>query len=101
MTSNHLEIEVMNDISNILIGAFLSGLAEQLTIPFSQGQPNVLGQHAKIENIIKNQQESWQKILTIEVNYVIQTHNIKCDLLLLFTEDSIPVIRTQIGYLLD
>lgn len=101
MVSNHLEIEVMNDISNILIGAFLSGLAEQLTIPFSQGQPNVLGQHAKIENIIKNQQESWQKILTIEVNYVIQTHNIKCDLLLLFTEDSIPVIRTQIGYLLD
>ncbi|MEG3753135.1 response regulator [Psychromonas arctica] len=101
LESNHLEIEVMNDIANILIGAFLNGLAEQLSIPFSQGQPNVLGQHAKIEDIIKNQQECWQKMLTIEVNYRIQDHDIKCDLLLLFTEDSIPVIQTQLGYLLD
>jgi len=101
LESQRLEIEVMNDISNILIGAFLNGLAEQLSIPFSQSQPIVLGQHAKIEDIIRNQQESWQKMLTIEVNYRIQDHDIKCDLLLLFTEDSIPVIQTQLGYLLD
>ena len=101
MISAHLEVEMMNDISNILIGAFLNGLAEQLDIHFSQGQPSVLGQHAQIEDIIQTCQKDWQKMLTIEVNYSIQDHDIKCDLLLLFTEDSIKVIKDKIGYLLD
>ena len=101
MISAHLEVEMMNDISNILIGAFLNGLAEQLDIHFSQGQPSVLGQHGQIEDIIQTCQNDWQKMLTIEVNYSIQDHDIKCDLLLLFTEDSIKVIKDKIGYLLD
>jgi len=101
MVSDHLEIEVMNDISNILVGAFLTGLAEQLDIRFSQGQPSVLGQHRKIEDLIHNRQKDWQKTLTIEVSYSIRDHDITCDLLLLFTEESIEVIKQKIGYLLD
>lgn len=101
MLTDQVEIEVMNDISNILIGAFLSGLAEQLDINFSQGQPVVLGQHRKIEHLIPRVQKDWLKMLTIEINYGIQVHNIKCDLLLLFTEDSIPNIHNKIGYLLN
>lgn len=98
---DHIEIEVMNDISNILIGAFLNGLADQLDIHFSQGQPNVLGQHCRVEQLIEERQEHWQKTLAIEVNYSIENYNIKCDLLLLFTEDSIDTLTNKIGYLLD
>jgi len=101
MTGDDLEIEMMNDISNILIGAFLNGLAEQLDIHFSQGQPSVLGQHKKIEDIVKSQQKTRNRMLTIEVNYRIEAYDIKCDLLLLFTEDSIRVIKHKIGYLLE
>ena len=101
MISDHLEVEVMNDISNILVGAFLNGLAEQLDIQFSQGQPSVLGQHGRIEDLIQNRQKDWQKTLTIEVSYSIRDHDITCELLLLFTEDSIKVIQQKIGYLLD
>lgn len=96
-----LEIEVMNDISNILIGAFLSGLATQLDIHFSQGQPNVLGQHCHVDDLIKDRKNHWQKTLAIEVSYRIENYNIKCDLLLLFTEDSIDTLTNKIGYLLN
>jgi chemotaxis protein CheY-P-specific phosphatase CheC len=96
-----LEVEVMNDISNILIGAFLNGLAQQLDIHFSQGQPNVLGQHCHVNDLIQDRQAYWQKTLAIEVNYRIENQNIKCDLLLLFTEDSIDTLTNKIGYLLD
>ena len=99
--SDIIQIEVMNDISNILIGAFLNGLAEQLDIHFSQGHPNVLGQHCHVNDLIKERESHWQKTLTIEVNYRIKDHNIKCDLLLLFTEDSIETLTNKIGYLLD
>ena len=97
---DHLEIEVMNDISNILIASFLNGLAEQLDIHFSQGQPHVLGQHEHITQLINYKQNHGQKTLTIEINYAIKEHNIKCDLLLLFTEDSIKTLTQKIGYLL-
>ncbi|WP_022941599.1 response regulator [Psychromonas hadalis] len=99
--TDHIEIEVMNDISNILIGAFLNGLAEQLDIHFSQGQPNVLGQHCHVADLIKDRQAHWQKTLAIEVNFAIENYEIKCDLLLLFTEDSIDTLTNKIGYLLD
>ena len=99
--NDHIEIEVMNDISNILIGAFLNGLAQQLDIHFSQGQPNVLGQHCRVEDLIKDRQTHWQKTLAIEVNYSIENYSIKCDLLLLFTEDSIDTLTNKIGYLIN
>ena len=101
VVGDNLEIEMMNDISNILIGAFLKGLAKQFDIHFSQGQPTVLGQHGKIENMVKNCQKVRSRMLTIEVNYRIEAYDIKCDLLLLFTEDSIKVIKHKIGYLLE
>jgi len=97
---DHIEIEVMNDVSNILIGAFLNGLSDQLDIHFSQGQPNVLGQHCRIEQMINDRQAHWQKALAIEVTYGIENYNIKCDLLLLFTADSIDTLTNKIGYLL-
>ena len=96
-----IQVEVMSDISNILIGAFLNGLAEQLDIHFSQGQPNVLGQHCRVNDLIKDRQRHWQKTLTIEVNYRIENYNSQCDLLLLFTEDSIDTLTNKIGYLLN
>lgn len=101
LIGSHIELEVMNDISNILIGAFLNGLAEQFDVRFSQGQPTLLGQHEKVQDLIKHQQKNPQQILTIEVNYGIQDHDIKCDLLLLFTEESISIMHNKIGYLLD
>lgn len=99
--NDYIEIEVMNDISNILIGAFLNGLSEQLNIHFSQGQPYVLGQHCRVEKLIEDRQQHWQKTLAIEVNYSIENYTIKCDLLLLFTEDSIATLTNKIGYLLN
>jgi len=99
--TNNVELEAMNDISNILIGAFLNGLAEQLDIHFSQGHPIVLGQHCRVDELIEARRDHWQKTLAIEVNYRIENFDIKCDLLLLFTEDSIATLTNKIGYLLN
>jgi len=101
ITGNNLHIEMMNDIANILIGAFLNAIAEQLDIHFSQGQPSLLGQYGKINKITTNEKIAHSNILTIKVHYSIQEHDIKCDLLLMLTEDSLTVIKHKIGYLLE
>lgn len=95
-----IEIELLMDIASILIGACLKGMAEQLNINFSQGHPIVLGQHRKIKDII-NTSPRWKNTLAIEVNYKIDNHNINCDLLLLFTEDSIKELNNKITGILN
>lgn len=93
------EIEVLMDLSNILIGACLSGIAKQLHVHFSQGHPVVLGQHCGVRDLIAANQNRWQKNLAIEINYKIEERDINCDLLLVFTEESLPAIKQNIEYL--
>ncbi|MBU1436967.1 MAG: response regulator [Gammaproteobacteria bacterium] len=95
------ELELLMDIGNILIGAVLKGLAEQIDMTFSQGHPVVLGQHAPISEMIKANAKRWKRTLAIEISYGIENYNINCDLLLLFTEDSIKTMNYKVAFLLE
>lgn len=95
------ELEVLMDLSNILIGACLKGIADQLDISFSQGHPIVLGQHCRLEELIAANQNQWRKTLTVEIGYELEGHDVQCDLLLLLTEESLPIINNKINYLLE
>jgi len=95
------ELELLMDMANVLIGACLSGVSEQLDMNFSQGHPVVLGQHRKISELIASNSNRWRKTLAIEISYNIENYPIKCDLLLLFTEDSMQTLNNKISYLLD
>ena len=95
------EIEVMMDTGNVLISAFLNGISEQLDMHFSQSHPVVLGRHCTVNDLIHDNSERWSRTLAMEINYQIEGHNVQCDLLLLFTEDSMPTLEFKLGYLMD
>lgn len=97
---HNAELELLMDTANVLIGAFLRGYANQLDTPFSQGHPVVLGQHRPIQELIHTNQSRWRRTLAIEINYRIQGHAVQCDLLLLFTEDSIATMNNKIMHML-
>ena len=96
-----MERELLMDVANILIGACLRGIGDQLNIDFSQGHPMILGQHRKVSNMIKANATRWNKTLAIEINYKIDEADITCDLMLLFTEDSIDELNKRLSYLVD
>lgn len=96
-----VQVELLMDIANILIGACLKGVAEQLDINFSQGHPLVLGRHVKIDDLLIRNANRWSKTLTIEMGFKIEDKNISCDLLLLFTEDSIDSFNELVSYLIE
>ncbi len=98
---DRVERELVMDVANILTGACLKGIGEQLNINFSQGHPMILGQHRKVSNMISTNAKHWTKTLAIEVNYKISDYNISCDLLLLFTEDSLTTLDELVQYLVD
>jgi len=95
------ELELLMDLANVLIGACLKGISEQLDINFSQGHPVVLGQHRKISELIASGTNKWKKTLAIEISYSIENYPIKCDLLLLFTEKSMKTLNNKLSYMLD
>lgn len=95
------ELELLMDMANVLIGSCLKGISEQLDVTFSQGHPVVLGQHRNISELIASSSKTWQKTLAIEISYGIENHPIKCDLLLLFTEQSMKTLNNKLAYLIE
>ena len=98
--SENSAMEMLLDMSSVVIGACLSGIAEQINIKFSQGHPQVLGQHSSIDELIRLNQQRWRKTLAVEFSYSIEGHNIHFDLMLLFTEDSVPLLTNKLAYIM-
>jgi len=95
------ELELLMDVSNILVGSFLNGLGEQSEVRFFQSSPVLLGQHISIDSIIENTSGSFQKTMTFEVSYNIDGTSIRCDLLFMFVDESLPLLDNKLAYLME
>ncbi|MFA5679616.1 MAG: response regulator [Pseudomonas sp.] len=100
-SESHSQLELQLDLAAIVIGACLNGISEQLGIQLSSGHPLVLGQHCTIEELIRLNRTRWKRTLAVEISYGLEDHDIKFDLMLLFTEDSVPVLQKKIAFLIN
>jgi CheY-like chemotaxis protein len=98
---DELQLEMLMDVASILIGSCLSGFAKQLDMQFRQGHPVVLGQHQSVEDLIKLNKNNWRKTLAIELSYGLEGYNVRCDLVLLFTEESLETLNSKLAHLLE
>ncbi|WP_166264430.1 response regulator [Marinobacter caseinilyticus] len=99
--NDSLEVEVLMDMSSILFGAFLKGLGDQMDLKLGLGHPTVLGQHQQVNQLLEHHSNRSERLLSIEINYQIEDHEIACDLLVLLTEDSIPFLEKNLYYLAE
>ncbi|MBU2899062.1 response regulator [Vibrio hepatarius] len=95
------ELELLMDVSNILVGSFLNGLGKQAEVRFFQSPPVLLGQHISIDSIIQNTEGSFQQTMTFEVSYNIDGTAIRCDLLFMFVDESLPLLDDKLSYLME
>ncbi|MGF1863846.1 response regulator [Enterovibrio norvegicus] len=95
------DLEVLVDVSNVLISAFLAGIGQQAGLVFAQSYPVILGQHMDVDSLVDNMRGTWKRTVTIEVSYAIDDTNIKCDLLLLLVDESLPLLDAKLAYLMD
>lgn len=97
----HSEIELLMDVSSALVGPFIFALGKQLNVDFSGSHPVILGQHVKNDHLINANKAVWKKTLAVEITYQIENYQVSCDLMLLFTEDSIAVLERLLSYLAE
>lgn len=93
--------EILMDTTNVLGGACLHSLAQQLDTHFSLGPPTLLGEHYDIPELLKKREISWDSALVVEINYTIEDHRVNCDLLLVISENCIDGLLQKLNYLLD
>lgn len=95
------ELELLMDVSNILVGSFLNGLGQQAEVRFFQSSPVLLGQHISIDSVIQSTSGSFKKTMTFEVSYNIDGTDIRCDLLFMFVDESLPLLDNKLSYLME
>lgn len=94
------ECELLMDTTNLLFGACLKGIAEQIDMDFSFGPPMVLGQHQSVNELVKLDAQKWKEVLVTEINYTLEGYNVNCDLLIMVTEDSMDLLFKKLDFLL-
>ncbi|MBY6188275.1 response regulator [Marinobacter hydrocarbonoclasticus] len=91
--SDAARLEVQMDTANLLFASFLNGLSEQLHIPFCQSHPVVLSAVPTCQ--LRGD------TLAVEISYRLTDHQILCDLLLLFPQNSLTRLENNLQYLLE
>ncbi|WP_286342972.1 response regulator [Ferrimonas sp. YFM] len=81
--------EILMDAANLLFGAFLNSLSEQLHVAFSQSPP-IIWRHSKEVNSLSGE------VYAIEISYRQEQHKLNCDLLLLLPQSSWALLQTQL-----
>lgn len=89
---------VLSDLSELLVGACLKGISQQLDIEFNHSYPALLGIEQEVSTLLDcaDKQES---VLAVSISYHLSEPDIHCHLLLLFTEDSIAALQSRVELL--
>lgn len=96
-----VEQELLLDVSNILNGACLTGIAEQLDFELGYSPPSLIGSSLTTDKILSEEQLSWAQALMIEINYRLENRSFNCNLMFLMTGDSIRTLFKAIDDFLD
>ncbi len=74
--------ELTLEITNILAGACLKGLAEQLEIEIHFGPPSILSAHSSVTDYLSRQPLPWTDALFMEIRFTVESISMGTDLLI-------------------
>lgn len=99
--SEETEKELLLDITNILNGACLNGVGEQMEVELGFSPPAIMGQHMPIARLLEHEKASWDHALLVEISYTLEDRSFTCSMFLLMPGDSIEVVKAKLDWLLE
>lgn len=98
------ENELLLDVANVLSGACLGGMMEQIRnftefngpVELSFSMPSVMARQVMAEQLIDPQKVQWSHALLLEVNFTIKDRNFIAHLTMLMPEGGVDKIRVII-----
>ena len=95
------ERELLLDVSNILVGACLGGIAEQLTMSIGFSAPSLLVDAVPIEDLLTSCDISWDTALLVEVSFRLEQRSFACHLVMLLPESEVAELATALDRFLE
>lgn len=93
--------ELLLEITNILGGACLRGVAEQLNIRITFAPPVMLDRNNEVTTILLNPAAIWHKALMMEIGFSVQSMSMTSDILICMPEHFISKLFGCIDLLLE
>ena len=95
------EQELLLDVSNVLVGACLCGIAEQLRTELSFSAPSLIGEKIPVETLLRPEKLSWSHALLMEVNFRLEERKFTAHLVMLMPEEAIDRMRGVIDAFIE
>jgi len=92
--------ELLLEVSNVLVGACVGGLAAQFSLDLSFSPPSILGSHRSIDDLLDVAGLPWENALIAEVNFRVVDRAFRCHLLTFWPDESIAVLLRAVDALL-
>jgi len=96
-----VEQELLLETSNVLNGACLTGIADQLGEELFYSPPSILGQGERIAKMLERDNLQWESALSVEINYKLENRSFDCDLLLLMPDTVISHLAGKLDQMLE
>ena len=93
--------EILLEISNILVGACLGGLAAQLSYHLVFSAPSFIAHEASIDELLAPQRLAWERSLLVEVNFRLEEKSFVAHILLFWPEASMDALIRAIDVILE
>lgn len=97
----HTEKEVLFDVSNILVGACLNGIAEQLNANLSFSAPSLIAENTTANSLLTPKSLPWDYALQVEVNFSLEKRNFMSHLIIMMAEDAVDSLKRSLDAFLE
>lgn len=95
------ERELLFDVSNVLVGACLGGIAEQIKTEIGFSAPSLMADHLPVDKLLSAAEIHTPCALFVEVNLSLEHRSFASHLVMLMPEEEILVVRAALDRFLD
>lgn len=95
------ESELLLDVTNVLVGACLGGMAEQFPINIGFSAPALMGGHGAVSDLLRVEQIDTKQVLFVEVNFKLERRSFSCHLIVLMSDAQIAMIERAIDAFIE
>ena len=95
------EKELLFDISNIMVGACLNGIAEQLNANLSFSAPSLIAENTTAAALLTPDSLPWDYALQVEVNFSLENRNFMSHLIIMMAQDALESLLQSLDVCVD
>jgi chemotaxis protein CheC len=99
---SHNEEELLLDVANVLTGACLGGIANQLSYDLSFSPPSILVHHGALDQVLDSARPlPWRTALLVEVNFRIEDRAFRCHVFVFWPEAAMARLQQAVKTFLE